>query len=976
MFVFGRDGKQSQQKLAIAKVLVLGAGGVGVEVAKNLILAGVHHVTIQDTNLVTMLDLGGNWCLSENSIGQNRASASLAPLQDLNRSVEVVAHTAPITTAFFEGFNAIVCTEALSESRLIEYNAYCRNRKLGFIATQSDGVFAIIFVDHGPGYQAENPKGIQPEPFIITNITNDDPAVVTLAEPASSLLGDDSLIRLLEVPGMPMLTNRVFPIDELRTQKEFTLAIYGSRQPKFDTTGNCGRGIQYFEPMQLEFLSYLESLQKIREDNVLLFDQLHSERDQQIIIAYAAIRKVLDRTDNISAVPLEDIIQIAQEINEMNPDNPLLEEGIDETILKELIREFGIVISPAASAIGGIAGQEVIKFITRQHTPISQFLALNWVSALPDDTSFTVHNDRYESFRRIFGDAQQARMQELSYFIVGAGAIGCESLKNYVMMGIGTSEGSRLVITDPDSIEHSNLSRQFMYRNCDVGSNKAQTAASAALRMNPTVHIEALPLKLDNESKESVFTSEFFSSLSGVYNALDNVAARQLTDELCRQFEKPLIDSGTEGAIASFLPIIPRVTGRYQAPDETNQKLPVCSLHKWPTSIAHTCLWARELFEEEFHLANEMILNLTRNPVSFTTFIEDGPDNAVRLLKFILLELRLKPRTGSDCIRWALVTFHNLFHRMIEDVLKECERNANAWTNGRHRPAPLTFDINDENHKQFIVATATIHGRIWGIDVGLPADILSDEILTSTTPDELESLIPTSKDITELVNLINEVRSSADGLDIHPELFEKDDDENGHMNFIASAASIRGVNYTLPAPPYLEAKRIAGRIIPAMATTTAMICGFACFELYKIHCVNPKTSHDYWSGMINLAFMRFAVGQAPPSPKSRLGVTSDEFDVEWDRKYVPENAVMQEFVEDIEKSHGVKVSALNSQGRVLWSDSDSDDEERRGRTFAEAFSGRQIRVGGASRPLEFVVNAYTDSGDDAFFPFFQVLPAA
>jgi ubiquitin-activating enzyme E1 len=86
-------------------------------------------------------------------------------------------------------------------------------------------------------------------------------------------------------------------------------------------------------------------------------------------------------------------------------------------------------------------------------------LALNWLSALPDDTSFTVHNDRYESFRRIFGDAQQARMQELSYFIVGAGALGCESLKNHVMMGIATSEDSRVLITDPNSIDHRNLSR-------------------------------------------------------------------------------------------------------------------------------------------------------------------------------------------------------------------------------------------------------------------------------------------------------------------------------------------------------------------------------------------------------------------------------------------------------------------------------------------------------------------------------------
>jgi hypothetical protein len=207
--------------------------------------------------------------------------------------------------------------------------------------------------------------------------------------------------------------------------------------------------------------------------------------------------------------------------------------------------------------------------------------------------------------------------------------------------------------------------------------------------------------------------------------------------------------------VASFLPIIPRVTGRYQAIHEKNQQFDVCTVRRCPTSMAHTCAWVRKLFEEEFHLANQMIIDLTRNRVSFTTFIESGSENAARLLKFVLLELRLKPRTPSDCIRWAHVTFHNLFHRVIEDVLNEYGRNADAWTNGRHRPAPLTFNIKDESHKQFIVAAATIHGRIWGIDVGLPAVILADEILTSTTLDELESLIPTSNDVTEFANLIN-----------------------------------------------------------------------------------------------------------------------------------------------------------------------------------------------------------------------------
>lgn len=53
--------------------------------------------------------------------------------------------------------------------------------------------------------------------------------------------------------------------------------------------------------------------------------------------------------------------------------------------------------------------------------------------------------------------------------MVGAGAIGCEMLKNWAMMGLGTGPKGHLTITDMDTIEKSNLNRQFLFRTGDVG---------------------------------------------------------------------------------------------------------------------------------------------------------------------------------------------------------------------------------------------------------------------------------------------------------------------------------------------------------------------------------------------------------------------------------------------------------------------------------------------------------------------------
>lgn len=56
----------------------------------------------------------------------------------------------------------------------------------------------------------------------------------------------------------------------------------------------------------------------------------------------------------------------------------------------------------------------------------------------------------------------------LQVFLVGAGALGCEFIKNFAMMGLGVGQG-QVTVTDDDVIEKSNLSRQFLFRDWDIG---------------------------------------------------------------------------------------------------------------------------------------------------------------------------------------------------------------------------------------------------------------------------------------------------------------------------------------------------------------------------------------------------------------------------------------------------------------------------------------------------------------------------
>jgi molybdopterin/thiamine biosynthesis adenylyltransferase len=90
---------------------------------------------------------------------------------------------------------------------------------------------------------------------------------------------------------------------------------------------------------------------------------------------------------------------------------------------------------------------------------------------------------------------QQARLGGLKYFMVGCGALGCELLKNFAMMGVASGPEGRIYVTDDDVIEKSNLSRQFLFRNHNVGQSKSQAASRAILGMNPSLKIDARQVK-------------------------------------------------------------------------------------------------------------------------------------------------------------------------------------------------------------------------------------------------------------------------------------------------------------------------------------------------------------------------------------------------------------------------------------------------------------------------------------------------
>ena len=212
-------------KLVKLKVLIVGLRGLGVETAKNIILAGPASVTLYDPTIARVNDMGSNFYLTQAHIGKStRADACLQQLSELNNHVKVSVISS-LTVEDHLNYNVVCYTERFENiTNLEKINEFCRANKVGFILSETLGAAGYAFLDYGNSHIVTDHDGEATKSFIVVAISQDENAVITVHEDKRHTYQEGDFVKFVEVEGMTEINNRE-PIEIIEVKGPFSFKI-------------------------------------------------------------------------------------------------------------------------------------------------------------------------------------------------------------------------------------------------------------------------------------------------------------------------------------------------------------------------------------------------------------------------------------------------------------------------------------------------------------------------------------------------------------------------------------------------------------------------------------------------------------------------------------------------------------------------------------------------------------------------------
>uniref|UniRef100_A0A8C4MPD8 E1 ubiquitin-activating enzyme n=1 Tax=Equus asinus asinus TaxID=83772 RepID=A0A8C4MPD8_EQUAS len=890
-------GDTAMQKMAKSRVFLSGMGGLGLEIAKNLVLAGIKALTIQDTEKCQAWDLGINFFLCEDDVAnmRNRAEAVLQDIAELNPYVHVTSSSVPLneTTdlSFLDNYQCVVLTEIQLPLQK-KINDFCRSQHppIKFISADIHGIWSRLFCDFGDEFEVLDTTGEESKEIFISNITQANPGIVTCLENLPHKLETGQFLTFREINGMTGLNGST---QQITVVSPFSFSIGDTTELEPYLHG--GIAVQVKTPKTFCF----EPLERqIKHPKCLIADFSKPEASLQIHTAMLALdqfQETYSRKPNIGCQKdSEALLKLATSVSETLDEKP--EVNVD--IVRWLSWTAQGFLAPLAAVVGGIASQEVLKAVTGKFSPLCQ-----WLSDITQIVSLNnSFGDRYDALRACIGDTLCQKLQNLNIFLVGCGAIGCEMLKNFALLGVGTSkEKGMITVTDPDLIEKSNLNRQFLFRPHHIQKPKSYTAADATLKINPQLKIDAHLNKVC-PATEAIYSDEFYTRQDIIITALDNVEARRYVDSRCLANLRPLLDSGTMGTKGHTEVIVPHLTESYNSHrDPPEEEIPFCTLKSFPAAIEHTIQWARDKFESSF----------SHKPSLFNKFWQTYPSAEEVLQKIqtghslegcfqVIKLLSRRPRNWSQCIELARLKFEKYFNHKVS-LFWQSPKSFICILHCKFLKSDALLNILSEVKIQEFKPSNKV--------------VQTDE--TARKPDH----VPISSEdernaIFQLEKAISSNEATTSDLQMAVLSFEKDDDSNGHIDFITAASNLRAKMYSIEPADRFKTKRIAGKIIPAIATSTAAVSGLVALEMIKVAGGYPFEA--YKNCFLNLAIPVIVFTETSEVRKTEIrnGIS---FTI-WDRWTIhgKEDFTLLDFINAVKEKYGIEPTMVVQGVKMLY----------------------------------------------------------
>ncbi|CAF4774610.1 unnamed protein product [Rotaria sp. Silwood1] len=716
--------KEAMYELRNDDILISGMRGLGVEIAKK-----------SDT-----------YYFSDSDIGQNRTEVTREKLSELNTNVNVTYSSCNIDEDFLQKHkvNVFVLTDGDIDNQ-VKIGDYCHEHGIEFVNVNTKGLFGQIFCDFGQNFKVLDTNGedaITEE--IVNSISHDEIGVVSIVTYTKDGFEDGSYVTFHGVKGMTEINDREFKITVLA---QYTFLIGDTRN--FGVYEGGGTVTEK---------SFSDSL---KNPEMLIYDFSKISMSANLHLSFQGL-SLFQNQYNALSQPWndDDAYKFYEIVEKLNRENR--EQVLTDQLNKHWIRLFAKTctgdLCPIQSVMGGIATQEAIKAVTGKFMPIRQFLYFDAIECLPEN----VFHPSNETTKVVFGEDFQDKLGNAKYFLIGSGAIGCEILKNFAMMGIGCERDGQYV------------------------------------------------------------------------------------DRHCVYYRKPLVDSGIFGTKASVQVVVPFLTESYSSTnDPFDSTVDLSTAINFPISINHIIQWVLYTFSDLFTIPAQQVEEFVRDSKGFAERTAKKPSEYEK----------------NEIVENSRNLFEQQFHNAIVQLLHNFPRDHVTyrgelfWSGYRRCPHILKFDVNNKLHLDFIIAASNLFAHMYNISQTCDRQFIAQEVTKIQVPEFKPKDISTADndsnqwrfDDQQRMNVQKENNSSVEQLlsrlpkldeivdiKIQPYELKTDDDTNFHMDYIVAATLLRAENYKIQITDRSQIKRIAGNIIPAIVTTTAMVTGLVCLEVYKL----------------------------------------------------------------------------------------------------------------------------------------------